>query len=78
MDYIVKKAKLNSSKMLYSIHKYGNTSGVSIPLTISDQKMLLQNGDTVLLSAIGAGFSWGSAIIKLIDTKILNVNELKS
>ena len=76
MDVIVKKAKADQSKMLYSIQKYGNTSGVSIPLTIADQKGLINNNDLLLLNGIGAGFSWGSIILKLVDCTILNVNEV--
>lgn len=76
MNVIAKKAKADISKMLYSIQKYGNTSGVSIPLTIADQKSKINNSDVLLLNGIGAGFSWGSTILKLVDCTILNVNEL--
>jgi 3-oxoacyl-[acyl-carrier-protein] synthase-3 len=76
MDVIAKKAKADRSKMLYSIQKYGNTSGVSIPLTIADQKSLINNNDVLLLNGIGAGFSWGSTVLKLVDCTILNVNEI--
>ncbi|RXQ93863.1 ketoacyl-ACP synthase III [Ancylomarina salipaludis] len=76
MKVIGKKAKLDASKMLFSIEKYGNTSGVSIPLTIADQKAHLQNNDLLLLNGIGAGFSWGSAILNFVDCTVLNVNEL--
>ncbi|HAF30214.1 MAG TPA: 3-oxoacyl-ACP synthase [Bacteroidales bacterium] len=76
MDVIAKKSKVELSKMLYSIQKYGNTSGVSIPTAIIEQKELIQNNDTFLLNAIGAGFSWGTAILKLVDCTILNIHEL--
>ncbi len=76
MDVIAKKAKVDMSKMLYSIQKYGNTSGVSIPLTLGDQKSEISNNDILLLNAIGAGFSWGSTILKLVDCTILDVNEI--
>jgi len=76
MNVISKKLKIDAQKMLYSIEKYGNTSGVSIPLTLADQKALINNNDLLLLNAIGAGFSWGSAILKLVDCTIIDVNEL--
>jgi 3-oxoacyl-[acyl-carrier-protein] synthase-3 len=76
MGVIAKKLKIDSHKMLYSIQKYGNTSGVSIPMAMADQKHLLENNDTVMLNAIGAGFSWGTILLKLIDCNILEVNEL--
>jgi len=76
MDVIVKKSKIDKNKMLYSVQKYGNTSGVSIPLTIADQRKSLKNEEFILLSAIGAGFSWGSSILKLVDCLIFDVEEL--
>ena len=75
-DLISKKLKIDNSKSLYSIQKYGNTSSISIPLTMADQNSLIENKDELLFTAIGAGFTWGSAIIKLIDCKILDVNEI--
>jgi len=76
MDVIAKKAKVDLSKMIYSIQKYGNTSGVSIPSAMADNKELLKNNDTLLLNGIGAGFSWGSIILKLTDCEILDINEI--
>ncbi len=76
MDFIAKKAKVDPAKMIYSIQNFGNTSGVSIPSAIVDQKERISNNDIVLLNAIGAGFSYGSAIVKLADTKILKLNEI--
>ena len=76
MDFIAKKSKLDFTKMLYSIQNFGNTSGVSIPLTIADQKALINNNELLLLNAIGAGFSWGTVILRLVDCEILDLNEL--
>lgn len=76
MDIIAKKLKIDTQKMLYSIQKYGNTSGVSIPMAIADQKNLLNNNDVLLLNAIGAGFSWGTLLLKMVDCNILDINEL--
>lgn len=76
MDLIAKKVKLDTQKMLFSIRKFGNTSGVSIPLTLADQKNLVNNNDTLLLNAIGAGFSWGTLLLKMVDCEILDLNEL--
>jgi 3-oxoacyl-[acyl-carrier-protein] synthase-3 len=75
MDVIAKKSKVDLSKMIYSIQKYGNTSGVSIPSAIAEQKKLINNNDILLLNAIGAGFSWGTVILKIVDCEILDINE---
>ncbi len=76
MDVIAKKSGVDLSKMIYSIQKYGNTSGVSIPSAISSQKELIYKNDTILLNAIGAGFSWGTTILNISDCKILDINEI--
>lgn len=48
-----------------TIHKYGNTSSATIPITIDDieKASMPQAGDNLLLTAFGAGLTWGSAII---------------
>lgn len=68
-DLISKKLKLDSSKSLLSIHKYGNTSCSSIPLTMADNKEKIEKNDKLLFTAIGAGFTWGSAVVQLADFK---------
>jgi len=77
MNVITKKLKIDPKKILYSIQKYGNTSGASIPLTIADQKNLINNNDVLLLNAIGAGFSWGTLLLKMVDCNILDISEMK-
>ena len=76
LDFIAKKLKIDKSKLLYSIHNYGNTSGVSIPLTLANNRNDIQNNDLILMNAIGAGFSWGSIITNLIKCKILPISEI--
>ena len=63
---IQKKLGLEDHQVVSNIHKYGNTTSASIPIalceTINDNK--LNKGDILVLAAFGAGFSWGSAILK--------------
>lgn len=75
-EFIAKKLKLDSSKLLVSITKYGNTSGVSIPLTFVENKNLIKEDETILINAIGAGFAYGTALLKLANCQILELNEL--
>ncbi len=46
---------------------HGNTSAASIPLALSvavaDGRV--RKGDLVLLEAMGGGFTWGSALLRL-------------
>ncbi|HOD17361.1 MAG TPA: ketoacyl-ACP synthase III [Candidatus Cloacimonadota bacterium] len=76
-DHIAKKFKLPPSKVLYSIHKFGNTSSVSIPLTIvSELGDLLENHKyKVLLSGFGVGLSWGTVIADLNYCKVASIKE---
>jgi len=76
MDFFVKKLKISPDKVPYCIHKYGNTSSASVPLTIASELSGRLDGDnTVLLSAFGAGLSWGSALLKMRDCKVSPVIE---
>ena len=71
-NHIAKKFKIPENKVLYSIEKYGNTSSVSIPLTLVDhfQNELIENNITVLLSGFGVGLSWGTSITNLFGCKM--------
>lgn len=76
-SYLAKKLKLDFNKIPSTIHKYGNTSSVSIPLTIvSELKNKLEQPTKVLLSAFGVGMSWSSSIINLENCKISEIVEV--
>jgi 3-oxoacyl-[acyl-carrier-protein] synthase-3 len=63
-SFLSKKLKLPEDKIPTTIEKYGNTSSVSIPLTIvSELKDKLSSHKRMLLSGFGVGLSWGTAII---------------
>jgi len=76
-QFLVKKLKIDNNKVPTSISKYGNTSSVSIPLTIvTELKGKLNGNHRLLLSAFGVGLSWGSAIINLSDCNISDLIEI--
>ncbi len=52
-----------NEKVLVNIEKYGNTSAASIPLCLDEYKDRLKKGDRVILTAFGAGFTWGALYI---------------
>lgn len=52
-----------NEKVLVNIEKYGNTSAASIPLCLDEYKDRLKKGDKVILTAFGAGFTWGALYI---------------
>ena len=75
--FLVKKLKLEASKVPSSIAKFGNTSSVSIPLTIVSELRDKMRGDKkLLLSAFGVGLSWGTAILQMSDCCISSLIEI--
>jgi 3-oxoacyl-[acyl-carrier-protein] synthase III len=75
--YLVKKLKLPLEKVPSSIKDFGNTSSVSIPLTIVSQLQgKLDGKKKLLLSGFGVGMSWASAVINFSDCHISNLIEL--
>lgn len=75
--YIAKKMKLNMSKIPSTIEKYGNTSSVSVPLTIvSELRDKLKGNKELLLSAFGVGMTWASAVVPFVDCKISDIIEI--
>lgn len=61
-----KHAGLPMDKVVVNVDRYGNTSAASIPLALDEQVRAkkIKSGDTVLLVAFGAGFTWGSMVMK--------------
>lgn len=54
-------------RFVLNIERYGNTSSASIPIALDEavRDGRVKKGDTVLMSALGAGISWGSAIVRI-------------
>jgi 3-oxoacyl-[acyl-carrier-protein] synthase III len=57
---------LEEAKVVNSIDRYGNTSSATIPIALAHarERGLLDPGMNVLLSAFGAGFTWGAGVIE--------------
>ena len=51
---------IDESKVLVNIQHRGNTSAASIPLCLDENKHRLKKGDKIVLTAFGAGFTWGA------------------
>ena len=75
--YLLKKLRLDASRVPSSLTSFGNTSSVSIPLTIVSQPCGGMTGTRrVLLSGFGAGLSWGTAVITMRDCHISPLVEI--
>jgi 3-oxoacyl-[acyl-carrier-protein] synthase-3 len=60
------KLGLDDERVVNSIVRYGNTSSATLPIALADarERGLLEPGMKVLLSAFGAGFTWGAGVIE--------------
>ena len=75
--FLAKKLKLPLDKLPSTIEKYGNTSSVSIPLTIvSELRGKLSGHKRLLLSGFGVGLTWGTALIDVEDCFITEMVEV--
>lgn len=59
------RLKLSDEKVIRNIHKFGNTTAATIPLAMQDaiDDGKLKKGSTVLLAAVGAGYTVGSMVL---------------
>jgi len=66
INAIAKKLSLPSEKIIMTVGNHGNTSAASIPLAIdyATETGDLKKEDTILLEAFGAGYTWGSTLLK--------------
>lgn len=64
IDATGNRMNLPSDKILINIERFGNVAGTSIPLVLWDFKNKFKKGDTMMFSAFGAGFTWGSILYK--------------
>lgn len=78
-SYIAKKMKLDLAKIPHTIEKFGNTSSVSVPLTIiSELKDKIKGHKTLMLSAFGVGMTWATGIVSFVDTNISDIVEVEN
>ena len=66
IDAVAKKMDLDKDHVVVNIGKYGNTTAATIPMAMSEayQDNLMKKGDWIVVSAFGAGYTWGSCLIK--------------
>jgi 3-oxoacyl-[acyl-carrier-protein] synthase-3 len=75
--YLQKKMKLPTEKVPSSISKFGNTSSVSIPITIASELRDKLNGrKRMMLCGFGVGMSWATGFLDLYDCYIPDIIEI--
>lgn len=66
LDGTARKLKIKPERVISTIAEHGNTSAASVPLAldtaISDGR--IKRGDLLLFEAMGAGFTWGAALVR--------------
>lgn len=67
IESVGEKLEVPTEKVIVSVDHHGNTSAASIPLALSEntESGKIKKGDVVVLTAMGAGFTWGGAVIRL-------------
>jgi 3-oxoacyl-[acyl-carrier-protein] synthase-3 len=66
IEATAKKLRLPMDKVVVTVGEHGNTSAASIPLAldVAVRDGRIKRGDVLLLEAFGAGFTWGSVLVK--------------
>ena len=66
IDAASERCGISSEKVLINIDRYGNTTAGTIPIAMDEavEKNQIKDGDYILLASFGAGFTWGSILIK--------------
>ena len=63
---VSQRLEIPMERFFINIHKYGNTSSASIGIALDEalSQGKIKPGQTILMCALGAGISWGSALIR--------------
>jgi 3-oxoacyl-[acyl-carrier-protein] synthase III len=66
IEATAKHAGISMDKVMVNVDRYGNTSSASIPLALEQaiSEGRVREGSLLLLVAFGAGFTWGSSVIR--------------
>ena len=66
IDAAAERCGITEDKVLINIDKYGNTTAGTIPIALNEavNENRINDGDLILLAAFGAGFTWGSILIR--------------
>lgn len=67
LDGTARKLGLDPARMVVTVDRHANTSAASVPLAFTEavNDGRIKQGDLVLLEAMGGGFTWGSALVRI-------------
>ncbi|MDR2981073.1 MAG: 3-oxoacyl-ACP synthase, partial [Puniceicoccales bacterium] len=71
IDAIASDLKVDLSRFMINLDRYGNTSAASIPIALEQAytEGRLKDGEYILLVAFGGGLTWGSTLLKWYEPK---------
>lgn len=64
IDATARRMELPPEKVMINIQRYGNTTSATIPICLCEWEKQLKKGDNIIISAFGAGFTWGALYLK--------------
>jgi len=64
IDATAKRMGLDPAKVMINIEHFGNTTAATLPLCLWEWEPRLKKGDNIILATFGAGFTWGSMLVK--------------
>jgi 3-oxoacyl-[acyl-carrier-protein] synthase III len=66
IEATAKYAKIPMEKVFVNVDRYGNMSSATVPIALDEaiEQGRVKPGDNILMVAFGAGFTWGSAVIR--------------
>ena len=72
IESAARQASLPMEKVFVNIQKYGNTSAASVPIALCEalETGVARVGDTLAFVAFGAGLTWASAVVRLVEREI--------
>jgi 3-oxoacyl-[acyl-carrier-protein] synthase-3 len=64
IEAVARRMGIEKEQVMINIQKYGNTTAATIPLCLWNYEDQLKKGDDLILTAFGAGYTWGSIYMK--------------
>ncbi len=66
IDSMIERLKVPPGRVVVNIDRYGNTTAATLPLAMADalEAKRVKKGDRVVFTTFGAGFTWGSALVR--------------
>jgi len=67
INAMIKRLKIDPSRVIITLDYHGNTSAASIPLALAEniERGVIKKGQVIMLTGFGAGLTWGSVILRL-------------